>query len=88
MTRMTGPDCVVMCNLINTYIHTYIHTYINTYIHTYIHTYIPHRNGQFTTCMDFDLLYSLPSVLSTCGWTVPYLASNVGGGDCGAVVVI
>ena len=34
MTRMTGPDCVVMCNLINTYIHTYIHTY---YIHTYIH---------------------------------------------------
>ena len=30
MTRMTGPDCVVMCNLINTYIHTYIHTY---YIH-------------------------------------------------------
>ena len=25
MTRMTGPDCVVMCNLINTYIHTYIH---------------------------------------------------------------
>ena len=32
MTRMTGPDCVVMCNLINTYI-------INTYMHTYIHTY-------------------------------------------------
>ena len=42
MTRMTGPDCVVMCNLINTYIHTYIHTcnLINTYIHTYIHIYI------------------------------------------------
>ena len=37
MTRMTGPDCVVMCNLINTYIHTYIHTYIYKYIHTYIH---------------------------------------------------
>ena len=29
MTKMTGPDCVVMCNLINTYIHTYIHTYID-----------------------------------------------------------
>ena len=28
MTRMTGPDCVVRCNLINTYIHTHIHTYI------------------------------------------------------------
>ena len=34
MTRMTGPDCVVMCNLINKYIHTYIHTNIHTYIHT------------------------------------------------------
>ena len=32
MTRMTGPDCVVMCNLINTYIHTYIQIYIHTYI--------------------------------------------------------
>ena len=32
MTRMTGPDCVVMCNLINTYIHTYIHMYVRTYI--------------------------------------------------------
>ena len=31
MTRMTGPDCVVMCNLINTCMHTYIHTYIHTY---------------------------------------------------------
>ena len=25
MTRMTGPDCAVMCNLIN--IHTYIHSH-------------------------------------------------------------
>ena len=42
MTRMTGPDCVVIGNLINTYIHTHIHTYIRTYIHTYwyIHTYM------------------------------------------------
>ena len=23
MTRMTGPDCAVMCNLINTQAHTY-----------------------------------------------------------------
>ena len=35
MTRMTGPDCVVRCNLINTYIHTYMHTCIHIYIHTY-----------------------------------------------------
>ena len=25
MTRMTGPDCAVMCNLINTHIHTHTH---------------------------------------------------------------
>ena len=29
MTRMTGPDCVIMCNL-KKYMHTYIHTYIHT----------------------------------------------------------
>ena len=49
MTRMTGPDCVVMCNLINTYIHTYIHTYVHIYIYTYIHTLvslIPPREDQ------------------------------------------
>ena len=33
MTRKTGPDCAVVCNLIN--IHKYIHTYIHTYKHTY-----------------------------------------------------
>ena len=43
MTRMTGPDCVVMCNLINTYIHTYIHTY---YID--IHTCEWHRMTRMT----------------------------------------
>ena len=30
MIRMTGPDCAVMCNLINT--HTYIHTYDTIYL--------------------------------------------------------
>ena len=37
MTRTTGPDCVVMCNLINTYLHTYIlrgYVQFNKYIHT------------------------------------------------------
>ena len=28
MTRMTGPDCVVMCNLINIHTHTHTHTLI------------------------------------------------------------
>ena len=53
MTRMTGPDCVVMCNLINTYQCEWhrmtrmtgpdcvvMCNLINKYIHTYIHTYI------------------------------------------------
>ena len=30
MTRMTGPDCVVMCNIINTHTHTHIHTHKHT----------------------------------------------------------
>ena len=35
MTRMTGPDCAVTCNLIN--IHTYIHTYVRYNIPTVIY---------------------------------------------------
>ena len=27
MTRMTRPDCAVMCNLINTHTHTHTHQY-------------------------------------------------------------
>ena len=27
MTRMRGPDCAVMCNLINTHTHTHTHTH-------------------------------------------------------------
>ena len=33
MTRMTGPDCAVMCSLIK--LHTYIHTYMHAYIHAF-----------------------------------------------------
>ena len=54
MTRMTGPDCVVMCNLINTYIHREDQcewhrmtrmtgpdcVVMCNLINTYIHTYI------------------------------------------------
>ena len=29
MTRMTGPDCAVMCNVINTGTHTHTHTHTN-----------------------------------------------------------
>ena len=38
MTRMTGPDCAVMCNLINT------HTYTHTHTHTVKKGVIPHQS--------------------------------------------
>ena len=34
MTRMTGPDCVVMCNLINT--HTHTHTIVSLILFEYL----------------------------------------------------
>ena len=45
MTGMTGPDCAVMCNLINTHTHTHTHTHargyvqFNKYTHTHTHTH-------------------------------------------------
>ena len=30
MTRMTGPDCAVMCNFINTHTFEHTHTHKNT----------------------------------------------------------
>ena len=32
ISRMTGPDCAVMCNLINTHTHTHTHTHKHTHI--------------------------------------------------------
>ena len=37
MTRMTGPDCAVMCNLINTHTHTHTHTHTLPLQHRYRH---------------------------------------------------
>ena len=48
MTRMTGPDCVVMCNLINTHTHTHTHT----------HTVRRGRGGkekEWTDCVQSDI---------------------------------
>ena len=38
MTRMTGPDCAFMFNLINTHIHTHMYNLINTHTHTHTQT--------------------------------------------------
>ena len=40
MTRMTGPDCVVMCNLINTYIHTFDKAGLRGYVQFNKYTYM------------------------------------------------
>ena len=39
MTRMTRPDCPVMCNIINIYTHTHTHTHTHT-------TYNPDESGK------------------------------------------
>ena len=47
MTRMTGPDCVVMCNLINTHTHTVLYVMYagmcnNLYIYILVSNYVLH----------------------------------------------
>ena len=37
MTRMTGPDCAVMCNLINTHTHTHYKDEIQSLYPHYLH---------------------------------------------------
>ena len=39
MTRMTGPDCVVMCNLINTHTHTLLYGTLEFRVQ--VHTHVP-----------------------------------------------
>ena len=51
MTRMTGPDCVVMCNLINT--HTHIHT------HTQKHTRKPRKSCRRDQALSFRTRHHL-----------------------------
>ena len=47
MTGMTGPDCAVMCNLINTHTHTHIAAFSlnGEYV---IRSFLP--NGVFLPC--------------------------------------
>ena len=54
MTRMTGPDCVVMCNL------------INTHTHTHTHNAVERKKNKYRG--SFPATYSLlPFAVSTCG---------------------
>ena len=51
MTRMTGPDCAVMCNLIN--IHTYIHTYRRYFQHAHFIPIVGDLQHPFGTTLRF-----------------------------------
>ena len=51
MTRMTGPDCAVMRNLINTPTHTRTHTYTHIYTHT--HNLAQRRDGALEVFNDW-----------------------------------
>ena len=55
MTRMTRPDCAVMCNLINTHTHTHTHIHTEQSIHKLNNTqctikYEPYRNVAVENC--------------------------------------
>ena len=62
MTRMTGPDCAVMCNLINTHIqYTHAHThglrgYLKCYIYTHTLTHITIRTRTRTLKQVLELV--------------------------------
>ena len=63
MTRMTGPDCVVMCNLINTHTHTHTHTYTHT--HTQYSSGPPEmqvlfKENRYTNVLDLVFTTQLP----------------------------
>ena len=57
MTRMTGPDCAVMCNFINTHTHTravmcnLINTHVHTNTHTRTHTHTQTNRGVGGVCV-------------------------------------
>ena len=57
MTMMTGPDCAVMCNLIN--IHAYIHTYAQAGANPVVNTPRPSRGTRIESC-DFIVLIGGP----------------------------
>ena len=53
MTRMTGPERAVMCNLIN--IHTHIHTYVRIMLQ------VMHFGSVFLTFSNFHLFGNIPT---------------------------
>ena len=91
MTRMTGPDCVVMCNLINTHTHTHTHT-VGPLVDSNHHSSNERKLGSYSSqCCTFlrthtsadpiRLLYiplALPSTLSLPSGSAPSGRLTVG----------
>ena len=76
MTRMTGPDCVVMCNLINTHTYTHIIT-VNPCVSSNLENAAHHSGKHLADAIEqkknkyrgsFPAIHALlPLAMSTCG---------------------
>ena len=65
MTRMAGPDCAVMCNLINTHIHTHTHNAAR-HVRKHLADAVEREKNKYGS--SFPATYSLlPLTMSTCG---------------------
>ena len=61
MTRMTGPDCVVMCNLINTHTHTHsVGSIVVSQYFIYIWWSDVVRKGFYVFLVSYLVLYFSP----------------------------
>ena len=72
MTRMTGPDCAVMCNLINTHTHTHTRTHIHSnlgnaarHVGKHLADAVVRKKNKYRG--SFPTYSILPLTMSTCG---------------------
>ena len=64
MTRMTGPDCTVMCNLINTHTRTHSRTHKNRQRHK--HTRVERKKNMYRRTVP-AAFSCLPLAMLMCG---------------------
>ena len=73
MTRMTGPDCAVMCNLINTHTHTHTrsHSFAIWFFRRIISSTVPGmclevQRSTHVLLMLYSVDYDFDKVISVC----------------------
>ena len=72
MTWVTGPDCAVMCNLINRHTHTHTHTHTHSTLHGLmggprmlgLEEEVTRRVGHGSPCLSNSRLYLFRQVAS------------------------